>query len=246
MNLRGSALRLVLWLLLFVSSGPVWADDALIAERAAVIEVDDGEDDEDESAKHDPFEPFNRAVFTFNELVDRLAFRPLARGYVRVTPAPARVGVANFLGTLFSPQTIVNDFLQGKFQQGMADLGRLIINLTVGFGGIFDPAREMGLVRHSEDFGQTLAVWGIDTSPYLVLPIMGPSTLRDTAGRVVDYPLSPLSYADSAEATTVGFVGAINVRANLLQLDRLLEESFDPYAFQREGWMSLRNAAIQR
>lgn len=204
-----------------------------------------GEDDLDENAQ-DPFEPFNRAVFAFNELFDRLAFRPVARGYVRAVPPAARMGVANALTTLISPQTIVNDFLQGKFQQGMGDLGRLLINVTFGFGGIFDPAWEMGLRRHNEDFGQTLAVWGIDTSPYLVLPILGPGTVRDSVGRVIDYPISPLSYADAPEATAVGVVGAVNIRANLLQLDKMLEASFDPYAFQREGWTSMRNAAIAR
>lgn len=201
-------------------------------------------DDEDEN---DPLEPANRLMFTFNEAVGRFLLRPLARTYVQITPEPVRIGVGNFLSNLFYPRTVVNDFLQGKFRQGAQDTGRFLVNTTIGFGGVFDPATRMGWRANNEDFGQTLGVWGASTGPYLVLPLVGPGNVRDTLGRVADYPSNPLTYVNDAEIEfAIGAIGAVSVTANLLQLDRIMAESFDPYAFQREAYGTFREASIRR
>lgn len=204
-----------------------------------------GEEADDDAEPNDPLEGFNRGVFAFNTVLDRIIFRPVARGYVKVVPEGARTSISLFFSNLFYPKTIVNQFLQGKPQAGASDLGRMLINTTVGLGGLFDPATEMGFVRHDEDFGQTLGWWGVGSGPYLVLPLLGPSTLRDAPARIVDYPLNPAGHLDDDDAElAIGITSSVDNRARLLSFDRLLEESFDPYAFLREAYLQNRAAAV--
>lgn len=257
---RGVAfVRAGLLLSLLMSAMPVLAEEFVKPEFTTDVmtqsplnkpdadaEIPAATEDEDLEVS-DPFEGVNRAVFTFNEALDRVLLRPLARTYLLVTPRFAQDGVKNFLGNLFYPKTAVNGLLQGKVDQGVSDVGRFLINLTLGFGGIFDPASEMGFKKNSEDFGQTLGKYGIGPGPYLVLPLLGPANVRDTVGRFADYPFSPLTYTHEPDLElAIGAVGAVSFRAELLQFDRLLEESFDAYAFQREAYTAVRNAAIQR
>lgn len=225
---------------------PAWAqvteEPAPPAEAGAEVEATT---EVAETATNDPFEGLNRGVFVFNTFLDRYLFRPVARGYVKVVPTGARTSVSLFFSNLFYPKTIVNQFLQGKPREGAADLGRFLINTTVGLGGLFDPATEMGFVRHDEDFGQTLGSWGLGSGPYLVLPLLGPSSLRDAPARVVDYPLNPAGHLDDDDVElALGLTSSVSTRANLLGFDRLLEESFDPYAFLREAYLQNRAAAV--
>ncbi|MGH8529649.1 MAG: MlaA family lipoprotein [Nevskiales bacterium] len=227
-------------------ASPVWAqvteEAAPPAESAADVEV---QPEAVEAVNNDPFEGLNRGIYGFNSLLDSYLFRPVARGYVKVVPSGARTSVSLFFSNLFYPKTIVNQFLQGKPREGAADLGRFLINTTVGLAGLFDPATEMGFVRHDEDFGQTLGYWGLGSGPYLVLPLLGPSSLRDAPARVVDYPLNPAGHLDDDDVElALGITSSVSTRANLLSFDRLLEESFDPYAFLREAYLQNRAAAV--
>jgi phospholipid-binding lipoprotein MlaA len=205
------------------------------------------------SGKPDPrdrFERVNRSVFAFNTKLDHAILRPAARGYVKVTPRPVRIGISNFMSNLVSPATIVNNFLQGKFKDGASDTARLVINTTVGIGGLFDPATGMGLDRHLGDFGQTLGIWGMHAGPYLVLPFLGPSTVRDAFGLVPDYLLlheiETVQLFDNNAYIEWGLfaVSAVNRRSQLLDTDRLLDSSYDPYAFLRSAYLQRREYLI--
>src|SRR5690349_6885375 len=134
----------------------------------------------------DRFERANRAVYRFNDSLDRHIAKPMAKGYVKVVPAPVRTGVGNFFNNLTYPTVIVNDLLQAKLKSFASDTARLVVNTTIGIGGLFDPATQMGLPTGDEDFGQTLGKWGVPPGSYMVLPIFGPSTVRDTVGFVGD------------------------------------------------------------
>ena len=138
----------------------------------------------------DPFEGFNRAMFSVNEGIDVVA-KPIAEGYDTVAPAPVKAGIGNFFGNLSDVWTALNNFLQGKGGDGLSDVGRVLVNTTVGIAGLFDVASEIGLEKHAEDFGQTLGVWGVGDGPYMYWPIIGPRTLRDTFGWVVDAHADP-------------------------------------------------------
>ena len=136
--------------------------------------------------EYDPLEPLNRKVHAFNMAADRAVLRPVARGYRKVVPAPVRSSVTNFFSNLRTPGSALNNFLQGKPKRGFSELGRFLFNSTLGIAGIFDVATAGGMERYDENFAQTLAVWGVPEGPYLVLPVLGPSNLRDTTGLVVD------------------------------------------------------------
>lgn len=190
----------------------------------------------------DPLEPVNRAVDKFNDVVDRAAIKPLAKGYEFVVPAPARSSVTNFFGNLGEPNVIVNDFLQGKVKQGFADTGRLLVNSTIGVLGLFDPASLMGLTKHDEDFGQTFGTWGIGEGWYLVLPFLGPSSVRDGIGLVGDYQLDPLAHHDEVrERNGLGALRLIDTRAQLLSASKVRDTAaLDPYLFTREAYRQHR------
>ncbi|MFO7304888.1 MAG: VacJ family lipoprotein [Gammaproteobacteria bacterium] len=194
----------------------------------------------------DPLERFNRGVYKFNDAVDRAALKPVAKGYKKVTPRVIRRGISNFFANLSYPITIVNQFLQGKPGTGLKDTGRFLLNSTLGIAGLFDVATPIGLEAHDEDFGQTLAVWGVGSGPYIHLPLVGPSTLRDAPGRVVDWFLDPLTHANipwEAEWAQRA-LRVIDTRAELLTLDPTLERAFDPYAFIRDAWLQRREFEI--
>jgi phospholipid-binding lipoprotein MlaA len=189
----------------------------------------------------DHFERFNRAMFKFNISLDHAVMRPLARTYVRVTPAPVRDGLSNFLGNLAYTTTVANDILQGRPKAFAEDLARLIVNTTIGIGGFLDPASRVGLFRRERDFGQTLGKWGVHTGSYLVLPFLGPSDIRDAFGSLADRFMTVDLYIDDPSAS-YGLMGmrTLDTRANALPADSTLDSAYDPYAFVRSAWFQER------
>jgi len=194
----------------------------------------------------DRFERVNRSVYRFNTTLDHAVLRPVARTYVRVTPSGARRCVSNFFSNLAYPVTIANDVLQGKGRDGLSDSARFGINTVVGIGGLFDPATHWNFEKHDEDFGQTLGKWGVPSGPYLMLPLLGPSTVRDAPARVVDHFFSPQGYITDTNTTVALYVSeAISGRANLLSRDQLIESAYDPYAFVRNVWLQRREYQVR-
>jgi phospholipid-binding lipoprotein MlaA len=193
----------------------------------------------------DPWERFNRASFKFNDAMDRAILRPVAKAYVKVTPRVLRTGLGNALDNLESISTIVNATLQGKVGQAGRDSARFLLNSTLGLGGLFDPATAAGLEQHDEDFGQTLGVWGVQSGPYLMVPILGPSSARDFVGRVTEQFTYPVSYLeDDSTRYMIRAVDFVNLRASLLDLDAQLDQSFDRYAFVRNAWLQRREYKV--
>ena len=192
----------------------------------------------------DPFERFNRSVYRFNTAADRAVLRPVGRAWKAVVPRPVRRGLSNFTDNLAYPRTIINDFLQGKAADRGRDFTRLVVNTICGLG-LFDPATSAGLERHDEDFGQTLGKWGVPSGPYLMLPFVGPSTVRDTPTKILD------DYADVRHYITDNKVrwglwaaSKTELRAQLLDTDAVLEHTFDPYAFVRSAWLQRRDYEV--
>ncbi len=197
------------------------------------------------NSPNDPFEPFNRSASSFNDKVDRATLKPLAKGYRAITPKFVRTGVSNFMGNLGYPLVIVNDLLQGKFQQGGKDLLRLGLNSTVGLAGFIDIASKTGLKENNEDFGQTLGTWGVPSGPYLVLPFLGPSSLRDAPSRVADYFFDGRRYVgDTSLQDKLLAVDLVDLRYRLLSAEELLEGSYDPYISLREAWIQRRQYLV--
>jgi phospholipid-binding lipoprotein MlaA len=193
----------------------------------------------------DHLEGFNRSMFRFNTAVDHAVVRPAARGYRRVTPRPVRRGLADFVDNLQYPRVIVADFLQGKLRDGGRDVLRFTGNTVFGLG-FFDPATRAGLEAHNEDFGQTLGRWGVGPGTYLVLPFLGPTTLRDLAGRVPDDYLSVNHYFNDPYARWgVVALDRLEARAQLLDTDHVVDSVFDPYAFVRNAWLQRRDFLIR-
>jgi phospholipid-binding lipoprotein MlaA len=193
----------------------------------------------------DPWERFNRASFKLNDALDRAILRPTARAYVKVTPRLVRTGISNFFSNLETATTLVNDALQGKGRAVGQDTARLLLNTTLGLGGLFDPATAAGIEKNDEDFGQTLGSWGVESGPYLMVPFLGPSTLRDAIARVPDRFTDPTHYLeDDSTRFTITAVEVLDLRAGLLSLDRQLEESFDRYAFVRNAWLQRREYKV--
>jgi phospholipid-binding lipoprotein MlaA len=191
----------------------------------------------------DPFEGFNRAMYAFNDAFDSYLLKPVARVYRFVTPQFVRIGVSNFYSNLRDPGIMVNNLLQGKLVAGASDLGRVAVNTTLGIGGLFDVATHFGLEKHEEDFGQTLAVWGVGEGPYLVLPILGPSNFRDGFGEIPDWYLYPTTYMEEQSTAGKLFVGRlVNRREQLLDATEILEQAAgpDPYVFVREAYRQRR------
>ncbi|MEM9173189.1 MAG: VacJ family lipoprotein, partial [Pseudomonadota bacterium] len=192
--------------------------------------------------KNDSLEGFNRAVFSFNAGVDKVLVKPLAKGYRWITPDPLERGINNMFSNLAYPTVIVNNLLQGKPLTALQDTGRFLVNSTLGIAGFIDVAQHMGMPEHNEDFDQTLAVWGVPSGPYIVLPFLGPSTLRGTLGNAADQYLHVRSYLDNPDLETGLIVlQIINIRANLLPLDEQINASNDPYIFMREAYLQNRN-----
>lgn len=193
----------------------------------------------------DPLEAINRVTYRFNDTLDHWVLRPVAKSYQAVTPRPLRKGVTNFFDNLLTPIDIFNNLLQAKFTAALSDTGRLLLNSTLGIGGIFDPATDAGLAKHDEDFGQTLAVWGVPPGAYLVLPLLGPSTLRDAPALYADAQLTPLTHYDNSSVRDKLLVlYAINTRERLLGTDRAVRNALDPYVFVREAYLQNRSYHI--
>lgn len=193
----------------------------------------------------DPFESFNRAMFAVNEGID-VVVKPIAQGYDTVAPLPVKVVIGNFFGNLWDGWTAVNNLLQGKPEQAASDVGRVLINSTVGIGGAFDVAGEMGLTKHSEEFGQTLGRWGVPDGPYFYWPIIGPRTTRDTLGWGVDIFYDPVWYIDRVPLrNSLAGTRFIDLRASLLPSDKVVEEAaFDKYNYIRDAYLQHRRSEI--
>lgn len=193
----------------------------------------------------DPLEPFNRAVFKFNDAVDQAALKPAAEAYAKL-PSFVQTGVGNFFGNLNDVPTALNNFLQGKVGDGFSDVMRVAVNSTMGFGGVLDIGSEVGLVKHKEDFGQTLGKWGVRPGPYVVLPLLGSSTLRDTVAYPVDVETDPWRYVEKIRARNVGsVVRVVDQRAVLLDASNLLEEAaLDRYVFVRDAYLQRRQSKV--
>ena len=194
----------------------------------------------------DPLEPINRGSHRVNLFLDKAVLGPVSRAYVRVTPAFARTGISNFLDNLAYPNVILNDFLQGKFEQGVQDSMRLVLNTTFGLAGLIDFASAVGLERHEEDLGQTLAVWGVKEIAYLELLGLGPSSVRDVGGDVVASQMSLLALAGtSGLAVPVGILGAVGARANASEAIAFRDRAaVDTYVFTREAYRRHRSYLI--
>ncbi|MDR7100198.1 phospholipid-binding lipoprotein MlaA [Lysobacter niabensis] len=193
----------------------------------------------------DPWEKYNRKVHRFNNAVDRHIARPLARGYVKVTPRPVRLGVSNFFNNLSQPLNMVNALLQGQPKQAAEALGRFLLNSTFGLAGILDPASRAQLPQKSEDFGQTLGVWGWKRSRYFELPLFGPRTVRDVFGMAGDAPLSPLRRVGPNEVRIpLQGLQLVDMRAQLLSTDSLREGAEDDYTLVRDAWSQRRDYQI--
>lgn len=195
----------------------------------------------------DPYENYNRAMFKFNDKVDKNIIKPIAKGYKKITPEFVDIGISNFFGNLGDISVIVNDLLQLELDQAVNDTGRVLINSTFGLLGFIDIATPMGMPKHDEDFGQTLAHWGVGEGHYLVLPILGPSTTRDMWSVPLDtYLLNPAAYVDPLAASYGLYaLDAVDIRADLLRAERAFgDAALDPYTFQREAYLQRRRNLI--
>jgi phospholipid-binding lipoprotein MlaA len=193
----------------------------------------------------DPWERMNRAVYNFNDKLDKAVVRPVASTYVRAVPEPARNRFHDFVTNLDEPVTVVNDLFQGKFEQTLQDTGRFLINTTVGLLGFFDVAKHVGLAHHDEDFGETLAHWGVPSGPYLVLPLLGPSTVRDTSGRVVDlYANPPKEGMQPRYRNAATIMDGLDTRVSLMQANATIDSAYDPYTFVRDAYIQNRRYKI--
>ncbi|MFN3593434.1 MAG: VacJ family lipoprotein [Thiobacillaceae bacterium] len=196
---------------------------------------------------YDPLEPLNRAIFTFNEAVDNAIMLPIARGYRAITPSLVQSGVRNFFSNLEDVRVMTNNLLQAKLQAGASDFMRIAINSTFGLLGLLDVASEMGLRKHNEDFGQTLGRWGFDSGPYLVLPLLGPSSLRDATGRFVDLQyLDPVRYMDDVgPRNRTNALRVISNRTDLIEAKAAVDmAALDGYEYTRDFYLERRRALV--
>ena len=223
------------------------AGDAAAAEDPNQAELD-AEDIYAQKLVPDPWEGFNRKMHGFNNAADKFVLRPLAVGYKKITPEPVQAGVSRFFANLSMPVTVVNQALQGRPGDAARSLGRFAVNTTVGVVGVFDPASHFGMLsRDDEDFGQTLATWGWRDSRYLVLPLLGPRTVRDALGIVGDQPLSPIAQIqDSGVASGLQALEIVDVRTQLLPMDNFRRDALDDYLLVRDAWIQRRNHQIQQ
>jgi phospholipid-binding lipoprotein MlaA len=200
------------------------------------------------ASQYDPLEPFNRSVFRLNEGLDRAVFKPVATAYRDVTPAPVRTGVTSFFENLSDFGSLINNVLQAKPVEASDSLFRFTVNSFWGLGGIFDVASQMKIPKHKEDFGQTLGIWGLASGPYLVLPVLGSSTVRDSVGLVVDAQSSLLANAENVPVrNSLTGLRVINTRANLLNAGNLLDQAaLDKYTFSRDIYLQRRQSLIEQ
>jgi phospholipid-binding lipoprotein MlaA len=193
----------------------------------------------------DPFEGFNRVMFSVNEEID-VVMKPVAEGYDTVVPGPVKTGIGNFFGNIADLWIALNNLLQGKITASASDVGRVLINSTVGIVGLFDVASNFGLEKHDEDFGQTLGHWGVAEGPYLYWPFLGPKNVRDTFGFAVDVSVDPVVHTHHVPTrnTMVG-VRFVDLRADLLPADKMVEAAaFDKYDYIRNAYFQMRRNAV--
>lgn len=192
----------------------------------------------------DPWQPFNRRMHSVNSVLDKLLLRPAAKVYTRVTPPPLRTGVSNFFGNLQQPVTTLNLVLQGEPKAAAQSVGRFLLNLTLGLGGVLDPATHANIPFHDMDFGQTFAKWGWGTSRYLVLPVFGPGTVRDTWGKGVNTTVSPVSWLADKAGAEFSILYGVNARASALPADAFLQGAEDEYLLIRDAYLQRRRCQI--
>jgi phospholipid-binding lipoprotein MlaA len=194
---------------------------------------------------YDPWERMNRGLYSFNDAVDSVTLKPIAKGYKKVLPEPIRDGITNFGKNLGAPRNSINNFLQGKPARGFSEIARFVVNTTVGIGGLFDVASASGVEAYPEDFGQTAAVWGMPSGPYVMVPFMGPQTLRDLALMPADIELDVLHHVDeSSVRDRLWVLRTIDLRHRVLSLEDLLQDSKDPYVTLRESYLQNRTFEI--
>jgi phospholipid-binding lipoprotein MlaA len=192
-------------------------------------------------SKSDPYESWNRGVYNVNDKLDRAVAKPIAKGYVKVVPKPVRTSVSNMFANMRTTTVMVNDALQGKFRAAADDLGRFLVNSIFGIGGLFDPATRAGIPKNDEDFGQTLGRWGVHAGPFLELPLLGPSDMRDGPALIVDVFTNPQKYIPSNAAKySLYALDLTDRRAALLSLDDTITHVYDPYAFIRDAYLQRR------
>ncbi|GLR11893.1 hypothetical protein GCM10007907_06830 [Chitinimonas prasina] len=192
---------------------------------------------------YDPLEPVNRKVYAFNSALDKAVLKPVAQGYVAITPKPVRAGVSNFFGNLEDIYIGASNLLQGKWREAVSDGGRVVFNSTLGLFGLIDIATPAGLPKHDEDFGQVLGAWGVPSGPYIVMPFLGPKTLRDSSDWVGSYALNPMrALHDDDTSLGLNLLKLVDTRATLLPADALIESaSFgDEYGFVRDSYLQRR------
>lgn len=199
------------------------------------------------ACQNDPYETYNRHAYKMNQKLNQVIFRPVACLYKNVTPNPIRKGVNNFLSNLSQIPAVINDLLQANFTQAGRDVVRFGVNTTIGLGGFLDIAAQMGFDRYPQDFGLTLAKWGYQSSNYLVLPILGPSTIRDAVAWPIYYQMTVYPYIpDQNVAYSLLGLDFIDLHTQLLDLDPVIEQSFDPYVFERDAYLQRRNYLMHR
>ena len=198
-----------------------------------------------ERVEYDPWEPLNRSSYAVSDAFDRVTLKPIAKGYRKVIPRFIRSGVSNFSDNILTPRSIVNNILQGKPRRGMSDLTRLLVNSTLGIGGLIDIASRAGLEEADETFAQTLAVWGVPDGPYVYVPFFGPHTVSAAIARPIDILSDPLFHYDNASvADKLIVLQAIDLRARLLNAESFIEDSKDPYVTIRESYLQNRQFRI--
>jgi phospholipid-binding lipoprotein MlaA len=195
----------------------------------------------------DPWEPMNRSIYGFNQSVDDAVLRPVATAYVKYVPEPARIGTSNFFSNIAEPWNFVNNLLQGRLKNAGETVTRFSLNTLFGVFGLVDVATDAGIERHTEDFGQTLGVWGVPPGPYVVVPLLGPATVRDGSALPVDYLANPALQLDSVAArNSLAVLLFVDRRALLLKAGNLLDEAaLDKYSFSRDVYLQYRRAAIR-
>ncbi len=202
-------------------------------------------------SNRDPLESINRGVYKFNDVTDKAVIKPVATAYKTVAPSPIRKGISNFFNNLGSLTSVLNNILQLKFSNAFSEAGRFVINSTFGIAGLIDVASMDNIPQHREDFGQTLGHWGVDNGAYLVLPFLGPSTVRDTTGFVVDSVTSdPITYTHNIGEVRlhnqIRAVQFLDARAQLLDATDIIDDAaLDPYAFARDAYLQRRASQVQ-
>lgn len=194
----------------------------------------------------DPWESYNRGMHQFNQDFDKAIWRPVSEGYQTVVPAPVNKGITNFFGNLLDFTSAINNLLQLKLSRMATDVGRILVNSTVGVLGFMDVASNMDLPSYKEDFGQTLGYWGVPPGPYFVLPILGPSSVRDGVGLIPDWYTQPVAYLDSKETRwALAVLFSVDKRADLLGASNVLDEAaLDPYSFARDAYLQKRRNEV--